>query len=66
MDPVDLAKAWAKSGNLRRSDFLFPNAQKQNPRGRSSGFSSRLRTGKVVLINHIAEYTFELAAGAET
>ena len=65
MDPVDLAKAWAKSGNLRRSNFLFPNGQKQNACGRSSGFSSMLRTGKVVLIDHTAEYTFELAAGAE-
>ena len=65
MDPVDLAKAWAKSGNLRRSDFLLSNAQKQNACGRSSVFSSRLRTGKVVLIDHTAEYTFELAAGAE-
>ena len=65
MDPVDLAKAWAKSGNLRRSDFLLPNAQKQNASCRSSGFSSRPGTGKVVLIDHAAEYTFELAAGAE-
>ena len=65
MGTVDLAKAWTKSGNLRRSDFLFPNAQKQNVCGRSSGFSSRLRTGKVVLLDHTAEYTFELAAGAE-
>ncbi len=65
MDSLDLAKAWAKSGNLRRSDFLLPNTQKQNPCDRSSGFSSRLRTGKVVLIDHKAEYTFELAAGAE-
>ncbi len=65
MDPLDLAKAWAKSGNLRRSDFLFSNAQKQNAYDRSSGFSSRLRTGKVVLIDHTAEYAFELAAGAE-
>jgi hypothetical protein len=65
MDPLEPVKAWAKSGNLRRSDFLLPNAQKQNAWGRSSGFSSRLRKGKVVLIDHTAEYTFELAAGAE-
>lgn len=65
MNSVDLAKAWAKSGDLRRSDFLLPNTQKQNACGRNSGFSSRLKTGKVVLIDHTAEYTFELAAGAE-
>ena len=64
-DPVDLAKAWAKSGNLRRSNFLLPNAQKQNASCRCSGFSSRPGTGKVVLIDHAAEYTFELAAEAE-
>ena len=29
------------------------------------GFSSRPGTGKVVLIDHAAEYTFELAANAE-
>ena len=65
MNSVDLAKAWAKSGDLRRSDFLLPNTQKQNACGRNSGFSSRLKTGKVVLIDHTAEYTFELAVGAE-
>lgn len=65
MNTVDLTKAWAKSGDLRRSDFLLPNTQKQNACGRISGFSSMLRTGKVVLIDHTAEYAFELAAGAE-
>lgn len=65
MDPIDLAKAWAKSGSLRRSDFLLLNAQKQNSSSRSSGLSSRSRMGKVVLIDHAAEHSFELAAGAE-
>lgn len=64
-DPVDLAKAWAKSGSLRRSNFLLMNAQKENACGRGSGLSSRSITGKVVLIDHAAEYTFELASGAD-
>lgn len=64
-DPVDLAKAWVKSGNLRRSNFFPLQARKQNARGRDSGFSSCPDAGRVVLIDHAAEYTFELAADAE-
>ncbi|MDD2339513.1 MAG: DUF2117 domain-containing protein [Methanosarcina sp.] len=64
-DPVDLTKAWVKSGNLRRSNFFLLQAQKQRACGRDSGFSSRPGAGKVVLIDHAAEYTFELAADAE-
>ncbi len=64
-DPVDLAKAWVKSGNLRRSNFFPLQARKQNARGRHSGFSSSPDAGRVVLIDHAAEYTFELAADAE-
>lgn len=70
-DPVDLAKAWVKSGNLRRSDFILQQAQKYNSSAiRSvspfrSGKGKGVLKGKVVLIDHAAEYTFELAAGAE-
>ncbi len=63
--PIDLAKAWVKSGDLRRNNFFTPEAQRQNISARSSYFPSRSRTGKVVLIDHVAEFTFELAAGAE-
>jgi hypothetical protein len=69
-DPVDLEKAWIKSGDIRRSASLLPEARKQNAFTRKSGCASRDRTdnvvpGKVVLIDHIAELTFELAADAE-
>ncbi len=63
--PIDLAKAWAKSGNLRRSNFSSLQTQKQNTSSQNSGSPSRPRPGKVVLIDHAAEYAFELAAGAE-
>jgi Uncharacterized protein conserved in archaea len=70
-DSIDLEKAWVKSGNLRRSNFfplqdLFPlQARKQKAHGKESGFSSRPETGRVVLIDHAVEDTFELAANAE-
>lgn len=65
-DPVDLAKAWVKSGDLRRNDFFSLQGRKPNMCGRDSGFSSRpAAAGRVVLIDHAAEDTFELAADAE-
>ncbi|MGB9940181.1 DUF2117 family protein [Methanosarcina sp.] len=69
-DPVNLEKAWIKSGDIRRSSSLLPNARKQNACARKPGCSSRagagnVAPGRVVLIDHIAERTFELAAGAE-
>jgi hypothetical protein len=64
-DSFDLAKAWAKSGSLRRSNFSSLQAKKQYSSTRSSGSPSRPKTGKVVLIDHAAEYAFELASGAE-
>jgi hypothetical protein len=64
-DPVDLAKAWVKSGDLRRSNFFPLQARKLNARGRDLVFSSRPDAGRVVLIDHAAEYVFELAANAE-
>lgn len=64
-DPVDLAKAWVKSGNLRRSDLIPLQIRKQNTKVISSNSFCKPRTGKIVLIDHAAERTFELAAGAE-
>lgn len=70
-DPVDLEKAWIKSGDIRRSISLPPDTRKQSAGyARKSGCPSRagagkIVPGKVVLIDHIAERTFELAAGAE-
>jgi hypothetical protein len=69
-NPVDLAGAWIKSGDIRRNDSSLPDAQKQNAVARKSGSTSRAGTGrvvpgKVVLIDHAAENTYELAAGAE-
>jgi hypothetical protein len=63
-DPVDLAKAWVKSGDLRRSNFLL-QARRLNACGRDSRFSSRPGAGRVVLIDHAAEYAFELASDSE-
>jgi hypothetical protein len=64
-EPVDLVKAWVKSGNLRRSSFLPPKIQEEDFNARNSFLPSRNRTGKIVLIDHAAESVFELAAGVE-
>jgi len=69
-EPVDLADAWIKSGDIRRITSLLPDARKQSACARKSGCISRAGAGKVVpgkvvLIDHIAERTFELATCAE-
>ena len=64
-DPVDLTKAWVKSGDLRRSNFVPLKSQKPNVHGRNAGFSFRPVGGRIVLIDHAAEDAFELAVGAE-
>jgi hypothetical protein len=64
-DPIDLEKSWVKSGDLRRNDFYSLQVRKPNVRGKDLGFSSRPAAGRVVLIDHAAEDTFELAANAE-
>lgn len=64
-DPIDLSKAWVKSGVLRRNDPFTLQTQKQILSSRSSSSVSRPSTGKVVLIDHAAEFVFELAVGAE-
>lgn len=63
-DPIDLEKAWVKSGALRRENFFTSQAQKPKMR-RNWGFSSKSTAGRVVFIDHAAEDTFEMAAGAE-
>lgn len=66
-EPLDLTKAWVKSGTIRRelsSSGLSPNTSARITPARCTGlFSSS--PGKVVLIDHAAEYTFELAAEGE-
>ena len=66
-EPLDLTKAWVKSGTIRRelsSSGLSPDVSAKITPARCTGvFSSS--PGKVVLIDHAAEYTFELAAEAE-
>lgn len=63
--PIDLTIAWVKSGNLRRSNFFALQAQKQSISSRCSNSRSMPGTGKVVLIDHTAEFVFELTSGAE-
>jgi hypothetical protein len=64
-DSIDLAGAWIKSGDIRRSSSLLPAARKENFSARKSISLSGPGTGKVVLIDHAAEKSYELAAGAE-
>jgi len=68
-DPVDLTGAWVKSGDIRRSNSLLPDANKQNAGALKSGpiswTGAGAGTGKVVLIDHAAENSYELAKGAE-
>jgi len=64
-DPIDLSGAWIKSGDIRRSSSLLPAARNDNFSARKSISLSGSGTGKVVLIDHAAEKSYELAAGAE-
>lgn len=69
-DPVDLAGAWIKSGDIRRSIPSLPEVREQNSSAIKSYFISEDRAGsiipgKVVLIDHEAEKSYELSAGAE-
>jgi hypothetical protein len=63
--PIDLEKAWIKSGALRRNNLFAPQTQKLIVSPRVSGSVSRPVAGKVVLIDHAADNVFELAVGAE-
>ncbi len=64
-EPIDLEKAWVKSGALRRNNFLTPQTRKQIVCPRISGPVSGPVKGKVVLVDHAAESVFELSVGAE-
>lgn len=64
-DPIDLENSWVKSGDLRRSNFSPLQGRKPNVHGKDSVFSFRPNAGRVVIIDHAAEDTFELAANAE-
>ncbi|MDO9516845.1 MAG: DUF2117 domain-containing protein [Methanosarcinaceae archaeon] len=59
--PIDIKSAWVKSGSLRRSDFT-PRIGRNIESSIDSGSST---CGKVVMIDHAAEYCFELADGAQ-
>ncbi|MDD4498322.1 MAG: DUF2117 domain-containing protein, partial [Methanosarcinaceae archaeon] len=72
--PLDLEKAWVKSGNIRRSlsasgktgktgDPLKRAVRPSPPPGNKA--SDKGSGGKVVLIDHAAERCFELAGGAD-
>jgi hypothetical protein len=63
--PLDLSEAWVKSGALRRSNFSPLQARRQYTCTQSSDFPSISKIGKAVLIDHAAEYVFELASGAK-
>ncbi len=68
-DPIDLAGAWIKSGDIRRTGSLLPESRNQNACSRKSGStfpagSGNVVPGKVVLIDHAAENSYELAFGA--
>lgn len=71
-DPIDLAGAWIKSGDIRRRCTLPTDARKPNASARESCSISKdsagninITPGKVVLIDHDAEKSYDLAAGAE-
>lgn len=69
-DPVDLAGAWIKSGDIRRNNSLLQDARKKNASAQKSDSKfqaggEKTVPGKVVLIDHNAEKSYELIAGAE-
>ncbi|MDI9394019.1 MAG: DUF2117 domain-containing protein [Euryarchaeota archaeon] len=69
-DPVDLAGAWIKSGDIRRIGSFLPEARKLSASARKSGptflaGAGNVVPGKVVLIDHDAENSYELADGAD-
>ena len=64
-EPIDLGKVWIKSGSIRRNEFSGLEIPEKNIVARCTGRFSDPQPGKVVIIDHAAEYTFELAANAE-
>lgn len=63
--PVDLENAWVKSGSVRRSAPARRNTSKPTPGLVDLKPIPLNGTGKVVLIDHAAEHSFELADGAQ-
>ena len=64
-DPVDLENAWVKSGSVRRSTPTRRNTPKTTPKPSDLKSIPLNVAGKVVLIDHAAEHSFELADGAQ-
>lgn len=71
-DPVDLTGAWIKSGDIRRSFSVLTDVWKQSDSAQKPDSASRnwagngnITSGKVVLIDHDAEKSYDLASGAE-
>ncbi len=64
-EPVDLEKAWVKSGSVRRSIPANRKLSKPMPCPIDLKPIPLNGAGKVVLIDHAAEHSFELADGAQ-
>ncbi len=64
-EPVDLENAWIKSGSVRRSAPARRNTPKSIPGLVDLKQIPLNGAGKVVLIDHAAEHSFELADGAQ-
>jgi len=74
--PIDIKSAWVKSGPLRRSKFSVRvkrgggnnNSSSSSSNGSTNNDSSddhNHRGGKAVIIDHVAERSFELVDGAQ-
>ncbi|MFY1110121.1 MAG: DUF2117 family protein [Methanosarcinaceae archaeon] len=64
-EPVDLENAWIKSGSVRRSAPSHQKLSKPMPKTVDLKPTPLNGAGKVVLIDHAAEHSFELADGAQ-
>ena len=64
-EPVDLENPWVKSGSLRRSVPAHRKLSKTMPESVDMEPIPLTIAGKVVLIDHAAEHSFELADGAQ-
>lgn len=74
--PLELEKAWVKSGKIRRSQPAFENSELWRKKGvwgrtkkashffSNSGISNQVFGGNVAFIDHAAERCFELSRGA--
>ncbi|WP_440956393.1 DUF2117 family protein [Methanosarcina sp. Mfa9] len=64
-EPIDLENAWIKSGSVRRSAPSLRKSSKPIPCPLDLKPIPLNGAGKVVLIDHAAEHSFELADGAQ-